>query len=61
MNESDRYILDVQDMHAYYGDQHVLDGVSMNVLDGEVMVILGTSGMRKIDPPEEYYPPVYAC
>ena len=47
MNDSDKYILDVQDMHAYYGSQHVLDGVSMNVLDGEVMVILGTSGCGK--------------
>lgn len=47
MDDSGRNILDVQDMHAYYGSQHVLDGVSMDVREGEVMVILGTSGCGK--------------
>ena len=40
-------ILTVHDLHAWYGNQHVLDGVTMDVLHGEVMVILGTSGCGK--------------
>lgn len=40
-------ILEVRDLHAWYGTRHVLDGVSMTVHRGEVMVILGTSGCGK--------------
>ena len=40
-------MLDVADVHTYYGDSHVLHGVSLSVADGEVLTILGRNGMGK--------------
>ncbi len=40
-------VLDVADVHTYYGDSHVLHGVSLSVADGEVLTILGRNGMGK--------------
>ena len=40
-------MLDVADVHTYYGDSHVLHGVSLTVADGEVLTILGRNGMGK--------------
>lgn len=46
LNTSDN-ILEVENLHSYYGSQHVLDGVNFSVRAGEIMVILGTSGCGK--------------
>jgi branched-chain amino acid transport system ATP-binding protein len=40
-------ILAVADVHTYYGDSHVLHGVSLGVSAGEVVAILGRNGMGK--------------
>ncbi len=40
-------ILEVENLHAWYGSQHVLDGVSFSVCAGEIVVVLGTSGCGK--------------
>jgi branched-chain amino acid transport system ATP-binding protein len=40
-------VLDVADLHTYYGESHVLHGVSLSVADGEVLTILGRNGMGK--------------
>jgi branched-chain amino acid transport system ATP-binding protein len=40
-------VLDVADVHTYYGESHVLHGVSLTVGDGEVLTILGRNGMGK--------------
>jgi branched-chain amino acid transport system ATP-binding protein len=40
-------VLDVAGVHTYYGESHVLHGVSLNVADGEVLTILGRNGMGK--------------
>jgi branched-chain amino acid transport system ATP-binding protein len=40
-------VLEIQDVHTYYGDSHVLHGVSLTVADGEVLTILGRNGMGK--------------
>ena len=40
-------ILAVADVHTYYGDSHVLHGVSLGVAAGEVVAILGRNGMGK--------------
>jgi branched-chain amino acid transport system ATP-binding protein len=40
-------VLDVTDVHTYYGESHVLHGVSLSVADGEVLTILGRNGMGK--------------
>jgi branched-chain amino acid transport system ATP-binding protein len=40
-------MLEVQDIHAYYGDSHVLRGVSLSVAPGRVTSILGRNGAGK--------------
>jgi branched-chain amino acid transport system ATP-binding protein len=40
-------MLDVQDIHTYYGDSHVLQGVSLRVGRGRVVAVLGRNGMGK--------------
>ena len=40
-------LLDVQDLHTYYGDSYVLQGVSLGVQRGQVVAILGRNGMGK--------------
>jgi branched-chain amino acid transport system ATP-binding protein len=40
-------VLEVEDAHTYYGESHVLQGVSLHVAEGEVLAILGRNGMGK--------------
>jgi branched-chain amino acid transport system ATP-binding protein len=40
-------ILDVRDIHTYYGESYVLQGVSLGVEKGQVIGILGRNGMGK--------------
>lgn len=40
-------MLEVRDLHSYYGDAHVIHGVSLNVGAGEVVAMLGRNGMGK--------------
>ncbi len=40
-------MLEVEDIHTYYGESHVLQGVSLAVGAGEVLTILGRNGMGK--------------
>jgi branched-chain amino acid transport system ATP-binding protein len=40
-------MLEVRDLHSYYGDAHVIHGVSLNVAQGEVVALLGRNGMGK--------------
>ena len=37
-------MLDVRDLHAYYGKSHILQGVSFTVGDGEIVSLLGRNG-----------------
>jgi branched-chain amino acid transport system ATP-binding protein len=39
--------LEVEGVHTYYGDSHVLQGLSLRVDPGEVLAILGRNGMGK--------------
>jgi branched-chain amino acid transport system ATP-binding protein len=40
-------LLDVKDIHTYYGDSYVLQGVSLGVGPSQVVGILGRNGMGK--------------
>jgi branched-chain amino acid transport system ATP-binding protein len=40
-------MLDVTDLHTYYGDSYVLQGVSLGVARGQVVGVLGRNGMGK--------------
>jgi branched-chain amino acid transport system ATP-binding protein len=37
-------MLEVKDLHAWYGESHVLHGVSFDVREGEVVTLLGRNG-----------------
>lgn len=40
-------MLTVKDMHTYYGESHILHGVSLEVKQGNVSALLGRNGMGK--------------
>jgi branched-chain amino acid transport system ATP-binding protein len=40
-------ILSVRDIHVYYGDSYVLQGISLRVVEGQVAVIVGRNGVGK--------------
>jgi len=40
-------LLDVQNLQAWYGESHILHGVSFNVRAGEVVTLLGRNGAGK--------------
>ena len=42
-----RPLLQVEDIHTYYGKSHVLHGVSLEVATGEVVGLLGRNGVGK--------------
>ena len=37
-------MLHIQDLHAYYGKSHVLQGVNFSVGQGEIVALLGRNG-----------------
>jgi general L-amino acid transport system ATP-binding protein len=46
-NDTSKDIIVCRDVHKWFGELHVLRGISMNVKLGEVMVIFGPSGSGK--------------
>src|SRR5258706_15323899 len=40
-------VLEVENVHTYYGASHVLQGISLRVAEREVLTILGRNGMGK--------------
>lgn len=40
-------MLEIRDLHAYYGKSHVLRGVDMNVNKGEIVSLLGRNGVGR--------------
>ena len=43
-------ILQIKDLKKSFGDNEILKGISLDVKQGEVVVILGSSGCGEIDP-----------
>jgi branched-chain amino acid transport system ATP-binding protein len=40
-------ILEVSDLHAYYGQSHILHGVNLDVGEGEIVSLLGRNGVGR--------------
>jgi branched-chain amino acid transport system ATP-binding protein len=40
-------MLEIQDLHTYYGNIHALKGVSLTVKEGEVVTLIGSNGAGK--------------
>ena len=40
-------MIEVTDMHAYYGKSHILQGVTLNVQEGEIVALLGRNGVGR--------------
>jgi branched-chain amino acid transport system ATP-binding protein len=40
-------VLELRDVHAYYGESHILHGVSLDVVEGEAVSLLGRNGAGK--------------
>ncbi|NDF04300.1 MAG: ATP-binding cassette domain-containing protein, partial [Betaproteobacteria bacterium] len=37
-------VLEIHDLHAWYGESHVLHGINLSVAKGEVVCLLGRNG-----------------
>src|ERR1700730_7437258 len=44
---ADGMLLEVRDLHAWYGESHILHGVDFEVRQGEVVTLLGRNGAGK--------------
>ncbi|MFM1895455.1 MAG: transporter related protein [Pseudomonadota bacterium] len=40
-------MLEVKDLHAYYGKSHILQGVNFHIGDGEIVSLLGRNGVGR--------------
>ncbi|MFM8467617.1 MAG: ABC transporter ATP-binding protein [Oxalobacteraceae bacterium] len=40
-------LLEIRDLHAYYGKSHVLHGVNLSVAEGEIVSLLGRNGVGR--------------
>ena len=43
-NEDKETVIRVENLHKYYGDNHVLRGINTSVKKGEVVAVIGPSG-----------------
>jgi len=47
MSSNGNLILELDDVHTYYGSIHALKGISLDVREGEVVTLLGANGAGK--------------
>ncbi len=40
-------IIEAHDLHTYYGDSHILHGISLSIAPGETLSLMGRNGMGK--------------
>lgn len=46
-NTNIKPIIEIKDLHKSYGENHVLDGFHLNLMEGENLVVMGKSGSGK--------------
>jgi len=49
-NASNVPALEIKDLHAWYGESHILHGVDLTVNRGEVVTLLGRNGAGRTTP-----------
>ena len=47
MSEGGSPLLELENVHSYYGDSHILEGVDLEVHEGEVVALMGRNGVGK--------------
>lgn len=47
MSDEDSPLLELENVHSYYGDSHILEGVDLEVHEGEVVALMGRNGVGK--------------
>ena len=47
MNAHPATVLELEDVHTYYGSIHALKGVSLEVREGEIVTLIGANGAGK--------------
>src|SRR6185369_3011683 len=47
LSRGETLMLELENVHAFYGESHVLRGVSLSVAKGEVVCLLGRNGAGK--------------
>ena len=45
--ETSRPFFSIRDMHAYYGESYIVQGVTLDVQHGEILALLGRNGAGK--------------
>lgn len=45
--ETTRPFFSIRDMHAYYGESYIVQGISLDVRQGEILALLGRNGAGK--------------
>ena len=45
--EANGFILELEDVHTYYGSIHALKGISLEVREGEIVTLIGANGAGK--------------
>jgi branched-chain amino acid transport system ATP-binding protein len=45
--ETSRPFFSIRDMHAYYGESYIVQGVSLDIRQGEILALLGRNGAGK--------------
>ena len=44
MSQSHREKIRISNLHAYYGESHILHGIDLHVMEGELVTLLGRNG-----------------
>ena len=47
MTTQKKKILEIRDLHTYYGSIHALKGIDLDVYEGELVTLIGSNGAGK--------------